>query len=337
MKKSLIITLIITGLLVCGFIFYARANAQYPEIHPNGEDGLFRAAYPFEDGRIDFGNGLIFRIDTGSAISTINDADLELLKQRGLAVDSTRFPSIGLNYSNEFYVDMRRYLISLPVNQMKSVTDTLGRTIGYTTVKHNVSTIDNLLFLHASPHMESTIGSDILEKFVLQFDYAHGMLIFLDHVPDGFLPLTDMWSVFSFGEMLGCGGRYYMNIVVNNSDNSFFLDTSFDRAAIKLPESDTIMANERLHPTLISSARGTFRAKYLPEAWVCIGNRAGSHSVFYGNDGEESYSFNPFNFFSQDVALDFKNKRIMLRPTSDALTRKEIAEPHASDSAVADL
>lgn len=315
MKKILISS--ITVIAICAALLaYARENSQHPKFSdPLG--GEASALYPLNMGRIDLGDGLTFRVDTGSAISMITSEDIELLKKRGIPVDSGWWPSINRSYSNDIYWATKRYIVSLPVYRPEFMADSLGNGGVYKVPGELINRIENVTFIPANEGFESTIGADILELFTMEFQYGRNAVVMRQNTPEGFQMLECLETTPEISDFFGCGSRYYLPMTVDGNPNRFMVDTSFRRAAVKFPSEDTVHVHDTLMPTLIYSSRGTFRAKYLPNAWVRIGNRAGSHAIFFGDDGEEPYAFNPFNYFGQDVLIDFPNRRICLRPTAN--------------------
>lgn len=311
-SRKLIIAIVSVGLIAVLLWGYARANSQHAYLEVGNLDSPV-ALYPFHQSIIDFGGGVEFCYNTGSFISTILPSDLIKLKNMGMDVDSVSFLSFGIDHLNKAFWCSKMYTADLPVYDNKPGAKPGNRRV--------VGRMKNVLFLPApSSDTLSTLGVDVIERFVCLYSPAISAIGFATEVPDGFQLLTDISSEWTTATLLGCGKRYYVDMSIENKSHSFFINTSFPKVNIALPLEDSVLANSELRTSLLVTMRGSFRAKFLDKAWVNIGDRAGNHPVFFANTGFlESYVVNPMNFFLQDVVIDYPHNRILLRPRADLL------------------
>ena len=311
-SRKLIIAIASVGLIAVLTWGYARANSQHAYLKVGNLDSPV-ALYPFHQSIIDFGGGIEFCYNTGSFISTILPADLERLKIMGMDVDSVSFPSFGIDHLNKAFFCSKMYTVDLPVydNQPGAKPEN-RRVVGRTKV---------VLFLPApSSDTLSTLGIDVIERFVCLYSPATKAIGFSTEVPDDFELLTVISSEWTAATLLGCGKRYYVDMSIENNSHSFFINTSFPKVNVALPLEDSVLANSDLRTSLLVTMRGSFRAKLLDKAWVNIGDRAGNHPIFFADTGFlESYVANPMNFFLQDVVIDYPRNRILLRPRAELL------------------
>lgn len=311
-SRKLIIAIASVGLIALLVLGYARANSQHAYLKVGNLDSPV-ALYPFHQSIIDFGGGIEFCYNTGSFISTILPANLERLKIMGMDVDSVSFPSFGIDHLNKAFFCSKMYTVDLPVYDNQQGAKPENRRV--------VGRMKDVLFLPApSSDTLSTLGIDVIERFVCLYSPATKAIGFSTEVPDDFELLTDISSEWTAATLLGCGKRYYVDMSIENNSHSFFINTSFPKVNVALPLEDSVLANSDLRTSLLVTMRGSFRAKLLDKAWVNIGDRAGNHPIFFADTGFlESYVVNPMNFFLQDVVIDYPRNRILLRPRAKLL------------------
>lgn len=311
-SRKLIIAIASVGLIAVLTWGYARANSQHAYLKVGNLDSPV-ALYPFHQSIIDFGGGIEFCYNTGSFISTILPANLERLKIMGMDVDSVSFPSFGIDHLNKAFFCSKMYTVDLPVYDNQQGAKPENRRV--------VGRMKDVLFLPApSSDTLSTLGIDVIERFVCLYSPATKAIGFSTEVPDDFELLTDISSEWTAATLLGCGKRYYVDMSIENSPHSFFINTSFPKVNVVLPAKDSVLANSELRTSLLVTIQGSFRAKFLNKAWMNIGDRAGNHPVFFADTGFlESYVVNPMNFFLQDVVIDYPRNRILLRPRAELL------------------
>ena len=313
MKRFLILTAVSLAVIAALAGIYVHLNAQYP--HFGRVDGGTIAVFPArDDGSIEVCGGVRFRIDTGSAVSLLTQKDLERLRANGAVVTEEWFPSLARDVNGEMFMAYKRYTVSLPVMSHVLVCDSTGNH--YEPTRHRINTIDGMVFLPGVEDQGSVIGTDVLECFVIEYRHENNAIAFHNTLPSGYKRLAGISRPKLTNRMIGCGGRYYIDITTENNAQSYFIDTGIDDVQIKLPLSDTLMVKAPLHTTSYRSSRGQIPAKYIDEAWVKIGNRAGSHMAYYATDGEEDYAFNPLTYFNQDILIDFSGRALYVRPHS---------------------
>lgn len=306
-RIALVVGSIVVTLTVAVFIFGAM-NTMTPNFR--SQTGLYvYAAYPLNDRRIKIGDSLEMNVDFGQTISLITKDDIEKIKRLGLPIDSGIFPMIGINHLDEYFITAKTYIVSFPVYNERIIGDTIapgGDCINY---------IDGIVFSSAPDiDIHSTLGTDFLERFVVEYRPSQKAICLRQRVPDtGFEKLTDMKQTVTLSSILGCGHRYYVPLTVEYQDNDYFMDTSFKRAQLKLPERDTTRALGTPVDTFVYTLRRTIPARVQHNVWSNIGNRAGLHDIYYCNSDKEPYSISPFNYFKQDVIFDFPNKRMYIR------------------------
>lgn len=310
MKKKNKVSLIVVGallaLLVMGIFVYAHYNNQYPEFED--KDGNPSAIYPLNDGMLTIAPNIRMLFDTGSLISTITPEDLKKLKKLGMSVDSAAFPSLATNLKGEVYMADRRYTVSLPVWQTNWVPDSVGSH--YESTGRIINTIKDVIFLPASPGDPSRIGSDVVERFVMEYQRTEQAIALYNEVPKGYEFFCDLNAPFSWVTFIGTGSRYYITMEVQGYKNEYFINTAIDDIHLKLPVEDTVYVTSPLDKRAISAGVDTISALVADDVWVKIGDRAGSHSAVYGDDGRESYAINPLNYFAKDIVIDFQKRRL---------------------------
>lgn len=259
-------------------------------------------------------DSLTMKFDTGSDISCITPSDLRHLREKGVPVSEHWLPVIGRNSDGTFSVASRRYLIDLPLEYVGSRPDSTGAM----TIRSRMPDHDNVLrnaefVLIDTDSAVSALGIDILQHFFIEYVYSSSIMRLHTLRPEGYQDCTafraSIWPLHAIWP----GRRYYMDLDVDNSTNSYFIDTGLRRAAIKLPAVKSSKSARRLHDDTLVSQLGQFQAK-TANVWVEAGNRAGTQTAFYSDNLEEPYSINPFNLFAQDILMDFESMNIALRP-----------------------
>lgn len=202
-SRKLIIAIASVGLIAVLTWGYARANSQHAYLEIGNVDSPV-ALYPFHQSIIDFGGGVDFCYNTGSFISTILPADLERLKKMGMDIDSVSFPSFGIDHLNKAFFCSKMYTVDLPVYDNRPGVKPENRRV--------VGRMKDVLFLPApSSDTLSTLGVDVIERFVCLFSPSTKTIGFSTEVPDGFELLTDISSEWTAATLLGCGKRYYVD------------------------------------------------------------------------------------------------------------------------------
>lgn len=319
MSKKLIITICIALLVAAGTILaYGYGNAIQPRyLHENPDEEVC-AVYPYENGILRVGDSLRFRIDTGSRISLIRQADIDLLKRRKVPIDSIWYPSIGKNIHGEFYFTTKRYIASLPIKERKLVTDSATGRQYYTIPGKVVNRIMNVAFLAADPNDSvSTLGINLLEHFVVEYQNSREAVVLRKSVPLDYQLVSHIDAPFSIYKLLGISGKYYLDVTADNAVKPYCIDTGIEEIDLKLPSEDAkAQPFKSLRERKVRTTRGEITAQYTDSLWVRLGNRQGTHSAYFSGGEEEEYCINPMNFYTQDFVLDFPARKLYLHPTA---------------------
>jgi hypothetical protein len=311
-KKAVIIISVFAAVLLATVVMLYSLSSQDDMTVKNPGNPVCMLPITRNPIHVEFAPGLSFKFDTGSDITTVTKADLEVLKKYGSKVEKSYYPTIGRNGNGKMRVTGVRYKVSFPVCEYKFHTDSTGNFISESTGKivNRISDVDVIL----SETGESVLGIDFIERFFIEFLYNENALALHTRMPEGYQKITDivadrMW-------FMSPGWRYYISLRINNINEDFFIDTGIRNAGIKMPMADSGSSTEQLTDTTMYSAKGAFPAKIDWHSWLVFGDRAGSYPVTYFDNSEEGYSINPLNMFDQDIVLDFRGKGLWLRPSA---------------------
>ena len=314
MKRKLVIAIFVIVALCAGLVAYSRMNAQYPRLEAIGDDAPV-AVFPMTKGNILVADSVMMKVDTGSVVSLLSEKDAELLRKAGATVEEEWFPSVAVDINDKMFFATHRYRVNLPVVEHELVADSLG-DVRYVATGKPLGEIGGMIFLPAPEGQMSVIGTDVLERFFVEVRYDHGALALHSEMPEGYQKLCKLLSPTYLYSMIGCGDRYYVNIETESVPNQYFIDSGIDMVHLKLPSADTITVKSRLQKGVYHSSRGEVDARYCNSGWVKVGNRAGSHRIYFATDGSEDYALNPLEFFEQDLVIDFANHNLYLRPNA---------------------
>lgn len=256
--------------------------------------------------------GIRFKLDTGSDLSTITEEDLARLDSLGFYAKESFYPVIGRDGNGKININTKRYTVSLPLLKYEIRTDSLGSRYGVGRWQ-DANIIHNVEFA-PSVTGKSVLGIDFLQKFRMEFQFNNRVIaLYLDD-PDGYITCTGLIPSKAPLNIPMLGKRYFVDFKVDGHEESFFLDTGIRDASIKMPIEEAVKSRGQLTTDTIVSALGSFPAKVSDKAIVSMGERIGLGTVYYCDNKEEPYAFNPFNLFLQDVLLDFPNRVLKLRP-----------------------
>lgn len=261
--------------------------------------------------RVKVAGDMVFKFDTGSDLSCITPEDLERLKAMGINVRETFRPIVGRGSSDLNKASFKRYVIDLPLDYYEP-TDSAGKR--NVRNPNNDNTLLNAEFILVEKEGErSCLGIDILGRFAVEYLYNSGLIRLHSSRPDGYEDFARLHYSKTPGQGIIPGRRYYLDLDVDHIRDSYFLDTGLRRASIKLPSGRAVVSRRKQEHDSLESYLGVFEAK-TDNAWIECGNRAGSHLAFYSDNNDEEFSFNPFNFFTQDMLIDFPSSSIALHP-----------------------
>lgn len=314
--KRLLISLslfVVIVLTMASFVLYRTMNTQ-GDLH--FEDQSFpRAFFPMSRGMIEMFDSTLFLVDTGSSYSTINRSTLRKLKEMGMEIEQSNVPIFGRGSDNRMHWSTEHYIVTLPTAEYKLRYDSVSQKISWLPTGRIHNYIKNVSFAVTEDSVLNTLGMDILEDFILEYQYFRGALVLRTRVEENYQHLSDLSYPHNWENLYGSAHRYYVPISVDNGKfNSYLIDTGISRLCIKIPIGDSIKSKRTLADDSYHNGQRVDRVKTAPNAWVKMGRRAGSHSVYYAPYNVEGHSFNPLIFFNQDVAFDFKKQKMYLRP-----------------------
>ncbi|MDE7026203.1 MAG: retroviral-like aspartic protease family protein [Paramuribaculum sp.] len=262
--------------------------------------------------------GLEFKIDTGADASSITEADLAKLEALGYKAERMIYPVIGRNGLGQMNCTLTRYRVDVPLYDYTFDIDSLGNTIPVMEPT-TLNVLHNVDFVPSSTGF-SVLGVDFLQKFKIEYLFDEKAVSLYFDVPNGYEPFADLTVSHSPIKDLWQGNRYYIAISVQNIVNEYFLDTGLQRAVMRLPLSEHNRTTNDLTQDTLLTMVSKHTALIDMDAWVCIGDRCGTASVWYCDALEEPYTFNPFNYMKQDFLLDLDNRKILLHPFTSAIT-----------------
>ncbi|MDE6280140.1 MAG: hypothetical protein K2M05_09235 [Paramuribaculum sp.] len=280
---------------------------------------------------VELENGVRFKLDTGSDLTTIAESDLAVLDSLGYVDDQSIYWNIGRDGADQFNFEEKSYHINLPLSIFYYETDSLGMPVEILQ-RRETAMMKDVAFAPAKTDF-SVLGIDFLKKFVVEYCPEQNYIAFHTKLPDGYEPTAPISNPYNIFKYPWSGSRYYIDFAVDGNANRYFIDTGLQAAHVKLPASDAKYCKRQLYPDKLRSFRDTVDALVDQEAWVTCGSRAGSHSAFYCDDSEEDYSVNIFNVFSQDVVIDFPGHQVCLLPAKRFSTRTTPVLKSSADSA----
>ena len=227
-----------------------------------------------------------------------------------LPIDGTPvfYPLLGRNSLGDSRLYTKRYRVDVPFCRYECQTDTFGNRT-YRMNSSVVNVFHNVDFVPASAD-HSTLGIDFLENFILEYRHKDHLLLLHRDMPDGYEPCVDMQVSRSPWNWMRVGHRYFIDMSLDQNPADFFVDTGMRHAYVKAPRS-RIPQHKDLDSYQMSTYRGNHEARIDPAGWLAIGDREGPAIVYYYDNGEEDYSFNPLNIKDMDVVVDFIGNRLM--------------------------
>ena len=143
MKRRIIVSVICLLGVVTALVFALHSLDTQRYITPaNNEDII--ASFPVVSTsplRVEIGNGMIFKLDTGSDISCISPDDLEKLRSLGVRITEKAMPVIGRNTVGDLNISPKRYLIDLPLSFVTTYPDSTGSHF----IREHLPQNDNML------------------------------------------------------------------------------------------------------------------------------------------------------------------------------------------------
>lgn len=312
-KQNIIIYLcvgIVLLIIGTGFFLATRTSQTRMAVErPNGLIGQF-AVSPSPH-FMEVRPGLMFKVDTGSDVSTITKRDLAVLDSLGFKAQEMFYPVLGRNGVGDTRLYTKRYRVSLPLYQWKSSVDSSG-TVIHTCLYNTQNVVTDVDFVLSKTDF-SVLGIDFLENFKMEHKIDARTVSLYFEEPQGYEFCTDLIESTHLFDLLTLSHRYYMTCRIDNDRNDYFLDTGLQRAFIKRPSNELTPGGRHLRKEQTRSLRGVYDAVADPDAWIEIGNRQGPSVVYYYDTDEESHAINPINMLNFDILIDFPNHKVMLR------------------------
>ena len=134
--------------------------------------------------------GMKFKIDTGADYSTINEDDLERLREAGVEIRPKTLLGVGRDGHGSYGIHTNAVSVKLPLYDYDFATDSLGRTI-VSGGPREVNSFEEL-DLFVVPEAISTLGIDVLQKFLVEYLYVERAIAFHLTKPAGFQKIVEM-------------------------------------------------------------------------------------------------------------------------------------------------
>lgn len=314
-KKSIAIISLTATILLAGVLYvFMTLRSSQTKIQPQYSQGAITILplqfSPFE---VELIPGLRFKIDTGSDVSTITEADLSRLVSLGLDIRTSIYPVVGRDGDGAYRLEFTRHTVTLPLLKYTVTTDSMGHVTA-TASKKSLNLLYNVDFV-PSRTGQSVLGIDFLERFKCEYRYADRTLALHLNMPDGYIKCVPLKYSRNAFYAFCLSKRYYMPIELNGVKRRFFANTGLREASIVLPMKDSHLSTASILLTdTIENALGRFGTYIEKGIMVQVGNRIGTANAYYCDAPEEKYTFNPFIFFTQDAVLDFADGWVYLRP-----------------------
>lgn len=261
---------------------------------------------------VELENGVRFKFDTGSDLTTITEADLAKLDSLGYVNGQSIYWNIGRDGADQFSFEKKSYLINFPLSIYYYETDSLGNFVEMAQ-RRETALMKDVAFAPSKTGF-SVLGIDFLKKFVVEYCPEQNYIALHTKLPEGYEPLAEIRNPYNIFKYPWSSSRYFLDFAVDGNYNSYYIDTGLQMAHVKLPASDVKLCKRHLVSDQLRSFRDTVDALVDYNAWVACGARAGTHAAYYCDNQEEKYAVNLFNVFNQDVVIDFPGRQVCLLP-----------------------
>lgn len=256
--------------------------------------------------------GLIFKFDTGSDISTITDSDLQLLRDMGMSVEKKIYPVAGRDGNGRTRICLTRYTVSLPLYDYRFLTDSVSGKVRAVADKASLNVLEGVDFAPSQTGY-SVLGVDFIEKFKVAYDYMNGAVRLYFALPQGYEAFNKIYYSRAATDGLWLGKRYYMDMRVDGEMRGFFCDTGIREAMVKMSTSTMSKDTQGILNDTVVTMVSEYPALKNDSEWMEIGSRGGNVKVYYYDNREEPFAFNPLNLFRQDCMIDFAAGEVYLR------------------------
>ncbi len=261
---------------------------------------------------VELENGVRFKFDTGSDLTTITDDDLAKLDSLGYVNGQSIYWNIGRDGADQFSFEKKSYLVNLPMSIYYYETDSVGKPVEIAQ-RRETALMKDVAFAPSKTGF-SVLGIDFLKKFVVEYCPEQNYIALHTKLPEGYEQLAPIRNPYNIFKYPWSSSRYFLDFAVDGNYNSYYIDTGLQMAHVKLPASDVKLCKRHLESDQLRSFRDTVDALVDYDAWVTCGTRAGTHAAYYCDNQEEKYAVNLFNVFNQDVVIDFPGEQVCLLP-----------------------
>ncbi|WP_302996822.1 hypothetical protein, partial [uncultured Muribaculum sp.] len=169
MKSKTTITLIVVllcAILCYGFVLSRTSQNDISSDNPDGIVGTMSlSGSPFV---AEIAPGLMFKIDTGSDLSTITAEALATLEKMGYHPRKEIYPVLGRDGMGDIQLSATRYKIDLPFHHKVYENDS-------TIYNEIINVIHNVDFAPSKNGL-SVLGIDFLQKFKIEYQYHNKAL-----------------------------------------------------------------------------------------------------------------------------------------------------------------
>lgn len=310
------VILVIAAVIVVIFIAMAfvRVSSSQGDLHYD-DTSEPRAFFPRYGSMIEMFDNALFTIDTGSSYSEINPATVQKLRDMGLDVVEHNLPMIGSDSDGNTRLFTSYYEVTLPVERYNLNINGENGRIDWVPTGEIFNLIHNVKMAPAADGAVNRLGIDVLEHFVLEYQYFRDCMVIRTKVEENYEQLADMECPWTWDNLYECGHRYFVKAKVDQFEmTDYFINTGLDFFSMRLPIEDTIYCRRKMTPNLYHKSGSVDEARLVSDAWIEMGLRSGSHGLHFASAARETHAINPVRFFTQDVAMDFKKRKIYLRP-----------------------
>lgn len=304
MKLRTILFAVIGLIILClgSIVFLSRSTQRSLKFDNELAGGFIPVPFKGKPYTVELMPGLNFKFDTGADISSISQADLEKIRAMGYDVEEKFYPVVGRDGYGSFIFTAKRYTVSLPVGEYEARKDSAGvETLAYTgRVKNVIRKVD----FAATDEPMSSFGLDFLKSFKFEWKPELEALALRNDIPADYHKIASMQKNVHLLDNFWSGDRCYVILSVNQHPHIFLLDTGLQDTSVKLPMRDSVHVHSELRTDSVRTMRSTFVVRVDDKGWVDIGSRSGTRRVYYYDNVEDDYQFNPFNAYKRDLLID---------------------------------
>lgn len=318
-KRTILIALIVLIFLGLGtIVFLSRSTQGSLRFERELAGGAIPVPFKGKPYQVELMPGLNFKFDTGADISSLSPRDAQKLRDLGYEVEEKFYPVVGRDGYGAFVFVPKRYTVSVPVGEYVLEKDSTGvERLKYTgRIKNVIKKVD----FAVTTDTLSSLGLDFLKAFKFEWRPSVQGLALREDIPSSYHKTASMEKNIHLLDYLWSNDRCYVILSVNQHPHIFLLDTGLQDTSVKLPMRDTVHVHGDLRTDSVRTMRHTFTVRIDDKGWVDLGSRAGTRRVYYYDNMEDDYQFNPFNAYSRDMLIDLAGLGIYFRSAQSDLT-----------------